>query len=34
VTALAVDASRVVSVDRLIERVWDDDPPLQAKEAW
>ncbi len=29
--ALAVDANRVISVDRLIRRVWDDDPPLRAR---
>jgi DNA-binding SARP family transcriptional activator len=29
--ALAVDAGRVVSVDRLIDRVWGDDPPLRAR---
>jgi DNA-binding SARP family transcriptional activator len=28
---LAVDAGRVVSVDRLIERVWGDEPPLRAR---
>ncbi|MEV0675417.1 BTAD domain-containing putative transcriptional regulator [Actinosynnema sp. NPDC050436] len=29
--ALAVDVDRVVSVDRLTERVWGDDPPLRAR---
>jgi DNA-binding SARP family transcriptional activator/tetratricopeptide (TPR) repeat protein len=29
--ALAVDAGRVVSVDRLVARVWGDDPPLRAR---
>jgi DNA-binding SARP family transcriptional activator/tetratricopeptide (TPR) repeat protein len=30
-TALAVEANRVISVDRLIQRVWGDDPPLRAR---
>ncbi|MFD9705783.1 BTAD domain-containing putative transcriptional regulator [Lentzea sp. NPDC059081] len=29
--ALAVDAGRVVSVDRLIDRVWGGNPPLRAR---
>jgi len=29
--ALAVDAGRVVSVDRLVDRVWGEDPPLRAR---
>ena len=29
--ALAVDVGRVVSVERLAERVWGDDPPLRAR---
>ncbi|MBB5957063.1 DNA-binding SARP family transcriptional activator/tetratricopeptide (TPR) repeat protein [Saccharothrix tamanrassetensis] len=29
--ALAVDVGRVVSVDRLIRRVWGDDPPVRAR---
>jgi DNA-binding SARP family transcriptional activator/Tfp pilus assembly protein PilF len=29
--ALAVDAGRVVSVDRLMQRVWGDEPPLRAR---
>lgn len=29
--ALAVDAGRVVSVERLIHRVWGDDPPPRAR---
>ena len=29
--ALAVDAGRVVSVDRLIDRVWGESPPLRAR---
>jgi len=29
--ALAVDAGRVVSLDRLVQRVWGDDPPLRAR---
>lgn len=29
--ALAVDAGRVVSVDRLMQRVWGDQPPLRAR---
>ncbi|MFD4669628.1 BTAD domain-containing putative transcriptional regulator [Lentzea sp. NPDC058450] len=29
--ALAVDAGHVVSVDRLMRRVWGDDPPLRAR---
>ncbi|MEU4743620.1 hypothetical protein AB0G02_24585 [Actinosynnema sp. NPDC023658] len=29
--ALAADAGRVVSVDRLIGRVWRDQPPLRAR---
>jgi DNA-binding SARP family transcriptional activator len=29
--ALAMDADRVVPVDRLIERVWGDGPPLRAR---
>src|SRR3954454_369713 len=29
--ALAVDAGRPVSVDTLIDRVWDDDPPGGAR---
>ncbi|MGW6933552.1 BTAD domain-containing putative transcriptional regulator [Lentzea sp. NPDC054927] len=29
--ALAVDAGRVVSVDRLIDRVWGENPPLRAR---
>ncbi|MEE4422134.1 AfsR/SARP family transcriptional regulator [Streptomyces bugieae] len=31
--ALAWDASRTVSVDTLIARVWDDNPPAKAKKA-
>ncbi|ONI92246.1 transcriptional regulator, SARP family protein [Saccharothrix sp. ALI-22-I] len=30
---LAVDAGRVVSVDRLVERVWGDEPPLRARQT-
>ncbi|NGY63580.1 tetratricopeptide repeat protein [Lentzea sp. NEAU-D13] len=29
--ALAVDAGRVVSVDRLMQRVWGDEPPLRVR---
>ncbi|MDX8030296.1 BTAD domain-containing putative transcriptional regulator [Lentzea sp. BCCO 10_0856] len=29
--ALAVDAGQVVSVDRLMERVWGENPPLRAR---
>ena len=29
--ALAVDAGRVVSVERLMHRVWGEDPPLRAR---
>ena len=29
--ALAVDAGHVVSVDRLMQRVWGDEPPLRAR---
>ncbi|WP_231500178.1 AfsR/SARP family transcriptional regulator [Saccharothrix sp. NRRL B-16314] len=29
--ALAVDAGRVVSTDRLIERIWGDGPPLRVR---
>ncbi|MEU0878554.1 BTAD domain-containing putative transcriptional regulator [Lentzea sp. NPDC005914] len=29
--ALAVDAGQVVSVERLIERVWGDEPPLRVR---
>ncbi|MFJ2672707.1 AfsR/SARP family transcriptional regulator [Streptomyces sp. NPDC087525] len=31
--ALAWDASRTVSVDTLIHRIWDDDPPGKARDA-
>ncbi|MET8828989.1 helix-turn-helix domain-containing protein [Streptomyces sp. NPDC004610] len=31
--ALAWDAGRIVSVDTLIHRVWDDHPPTKAREA-
>ncbi|MFD9880232.1 tetratricopeptide repeat protein [Streptomyces alboflavus] len=31
--ALAWDADRMVSVDTLIHRVWDDHPPVKAREA-
>ncbi|MFJ1595423.1 AfsR/SARP family transcriptional regulator [Streptomyces sp. NPDC088261] len=31
--ALAWDASRTVSVDTLIHRIWDDNPPAKAREA-
>ncbi|MER5265027.1 BTAD domain-containing putative transcriptional regulator [Actinosynnema sp. NPDC002837] len=31
--ALAVDAGQVVSVDRLIHRVWGEQPPLRARET-
>ncbi|MFE2033067.1 tetratricopeptide repeat protein [Streptomyces scopuliridis] len=31
--ALAWDASRTVSVDTLIHRIWDDNPPVKAREA-
>ncbi|MFG2225008.1 tetratricopeptide repeat protein [Streptomyces sp. NPDC048644] len=31
--ALAWDASRTVSIDTLIRRVWDDTPPAKAKDA-
>lgn len=31
--ALAWDADRIVSVDSLIHRVWDDHPPAKAREA-
>lgn len=31
--ALAVDAGRVVSVDRLIDRVWGEEPPLRARRT-
>ncbi|MEU3958700.1 tetratricopeptide repeat protein [Streptomyces buecherae] len=31
--ALAWDASRTVSVDTLVHRVWDDHPPSKAREA-
>lgn len=31
--ALAVDAGRPVSVDALIDRVWDEDPPRRARHA-
>ncbi|MET9229989.1 BTAD domain-containing putative transcriptional regulator [Lentzea sp. NPDC003310] len=31
--ALAVDAGRVVSVDRLIDRVWGEHPPLRARDT-
>jgi DNA-binding SARP family transcriptional activator len=31
--ALAVDAGRAVSADRLIDRVWADDPPLRVRET-
>ncbi|MFD7899817.1 tetratricopeptide repeat protein [Streptomyces sp. NPDC059743] len=31
--ALAWDASRTVSVDTLIHRIWDENPPAKAREA-
>ena len=31
--ALVVDAGRVVPVDTLVSRVWDDDPPAEARNA-
>lgn len=31
--ALAVDANHVVSVDRLIQRVWGERPPLRARQT-
>lgn len=31
--ALAVDAGRVVSIDRLIDRVWGEHPPLRARRT-
>ncbi|MBB5803321.1 DNA-binding SARP family transcriptional activator/tetratricopeptide (TPR) repeat protein [Saccharothrix ecbatanensis] len=31
--ALAVDANQVVSVDRLIQRVWGEQPPLRARQT-
>ncbi|MEV0477070.1 AfsR/SARP family transcriptional regulator, partial [Streptomyces prunicolor] len=31
--ALAWDADRSVSVDTLIHRIWDDHPPVKAREA-
>ncbi|WP_371536290.1 tetratricopeptide repeat protein [Streptomyces sp. NBC_00466] len=31
--ALAWDASRTVSVDTLVHRIWDDNPPAKAREA-
>ncbi|NBH06100.1 tetratricopeptide repeat protein [Amycolatopsis sp. SID8362] len=31
--ALAVDANQVVSVDRLIQRVWGERPPLRARQT-
>ncbi|OXM64070.1 hypothetical protein CF165_27380 [Amycolatopsis vastitatis] len=31
--ALAVDAGRAVSAERLIDRVWADDPPLRVRET-
>ncbi|MFE0174706.1 tetratricopeptide repeat protein [Streptomyces sp. NPDC059002] len=31
--ALAWDASRTVGMDTLIRRIWDEDPPVKAREA-
>ena len=31
--ALLVDANRVVSIDRLVDRVWADRPPHRSREA-
>ncbi|MFT7841804.1 winged helix-turn-helix domain-containing protein [Saccharothrix sp. BKS2] len=31
--ALAVDVGRVVPVDRLVDRVWGEDPPSRARDA-
>src|SRR5207302_10854607 len=31
--ALAVDAGRPVPVDALVDRLWDDEPPLDARKV-